>query len=83
MTAVSGALNPCHHHLFRHTLALTRQTQKKHEVNEAGGQVDLAAVLAGGVVVWKRVVVIMEALTLKKKQHKNTNFICIVKILFL
>lgn len=62
VTFVSGALNPRHHHLFGHTLPLTRQAQKTHQVDEAGGQVDLPAVLAGGVVVWKRVVVIMEAL---------------------
>lgn len=63
VTAVSGALNPCEHQLLGHTLTVTGQTQQTHQVNEAGGQVDLPAVLAGGVVVWKRVVVIMVALT--------------------
>lgn len=50
---VSGALCPSQDHLPGNPLAVRRQAQVAHEVDEASGQVQLAAKLAGGIVIRK------------------------------
>lgn len=64
---VSGALYSGHDHLVGHPLAVLRQAQVAHEVDEAGGEVQLAAELAGGVVVREGVVIVVESFTWKEK----------------
>lgn len=66
---VSSALCPGQDGLAGHPLAFRRQAQVAHEVDEARGQVQLAAELAGGVVVRKRVVVVVESFAWKKEQQ--------------
>lgn len=63
MAAVSGALSSSEGSFSGHTLGLSGQTQETHQVNEAGGQVEFAAELAGGVVEGKGVVIVMKAFT--------------------
>lgn len=63
VAAVSGALDSSEDRLSGHALGVAGQAQETHEVDEAGGQIELPAVLAGGVVEGERVVVIMEAFT--------------------
>lgn len=70
MAAVPGALRPRQDHLAGHHLAVGRQAQVAHEVDEAGGQVQLAAELAGGVVVGEGMVVIVEALACRKSKER-------------
>lgn len=48
---------------MRDPLAVLGQAQAAHEVDEAGGEVQLAAKLAGGVVVGEGVVVVVESFT--------------------
>lgn len=64
---VSGALYSGHDRLVGHPLAVLRHAQVAHEVDEAGGEVQLAAELAGGVVVREGVVVVVESFTWKEK----------------
>lgn len=63
MASVSSALYPRQDNLAGHLLAVLGQAQEAHEVDEAGGEVQLAAVLAGGVVVRESVVVVVKSLT--------------------
>lgn len=60
---VARALYPRLHCLARDPLAVLGQAQAAHEVDEAGGKVQLAAKLAGGVVVGEGVVVVVESFT--------------------
>lgn len=69
MASVSGALYPGQDHLAGHPLAVLGQAQEAHEVDEAGGEVQLAAVLAGGVVVRERMVVVVKSLAWILKQE--------------
>lgn len=72
MTAVTGALDAGLDNLWRHPLAVRGQPHGAHQVNEAGGEVQLAAAkLARGVVKRKRVVVVVEALSWK---HEMANY---------
>lgn len=66
---VSSALCPGQDDLAGHPLAVRRQAQVAHDVDEARGQVQLAAELAGRVVVRKRVVVVVEPFAWKKEQQ--------------
>lgn len=61
VAAVAAALHARTDHLLRHLLAVFGQTQEAHEVYEGGGEVELGAELAGGVVEGKRVMVVVEA----------------------
>lgn len=63
MAAVSGALYPGHDGLVGHSLAVRGQAQQAHEVDETSGEVQLAAKLAGRIVIGERVVVVVESLT--------------------
>ena len=60
---VARALYPGLHYVPGGPLPVRRQAQEAHEVDEAGGEIQLHAVLARGVVVWERVVVVVESLT--------------------
>lgn len=66
MAPVSGALRPGQDGLARHLLAVRRQAQVAHEVDETRGQVQLAAKLAAGIVVRKGMVVVVEAFACKR-----------------
>lgn len=63
MASVPCALYPRQDRLAGDPLAVLGQAQEAHEVDETGGEVKLAAELAGGVVVGERVVVVVESLT--------------------
>lgn len=58
---VSSALCPGQDGLAGHPLAVRRQAQVAHEVDETRGQVQLAAKLTGCIVVRKRMVVVVES----------------------
>lgn len=73
MASVTGALYPRHHHLSGHSLAVLSQTQDAHDVDETGGEVKLAAELAGRVVEGKRVVVIVKSLTCEEQEVEVRN----------
>lgn len=60
---VARALYPGLHCLMGDPLAVFGQTQAAHEVDEAGGEVQLAAKLTGGVVEGEGVVVVVESFT--------------------
>lgn len=49
--------------------AIVRQPQHSHDVDEHGGEIDVPAVFAGGVVVGKDVVVVVEALAYGAERH--------------
>lgn len=70
VASVSGALYSAHDDLTGHFLAVRCQAQKAHEVNETSSNVQLAAKLAGCIVIGEAVVIIVESLTCKvqKKQ---------------
>ena len=51
-----------------HSLAILGQAQEAHEVDETSGKVQLAAKLAGCIVIGKRVVVVMKSLTCKTQE---------------
>lgn len=63
MAPVTGAFGASPDEVSGDTVAVFSQSQDTHEVNEAGGKVQLAAKLTGGVVIWKGVVVVMESFT--------------------
>lgn len=67
VAAVSGALDSSEDRLSGHALGVAGQAQETHEVDETGGQIELPAVLTGGVVEGERMVVIMEAFTWEMK----------------
>lgn len=46
-----------------HSLAVFGQAQEAHEVDETSGKVQLAAKLAGSIVIGERVVVVVKSLT--------------------
>lgn len=71
MAPVSGALCPGQDGLAGHPLAVRRQAKVAHEVDETRGQVQLAAKLAGGVVVRKGMVVVVEAFACKRPKQKK------------
>ena len=60
---VARALYPGLHGFPGGPLPVRRQAQEAHEVDETGGEVQLHAVLARGIVVWERVVIVVESLT--------------------
>lgn len=74
VTSVSGALYPRLDNLTGHPLAILSQAQKAHEVDEAGGEVQLAAVLAGGIVVGESVVVVVKSLTWTSQRNRKLCF---------
>lgn len=66
MASVSGALYSGHDHLVGHPLAVLGQAHETHEVDETSGKVQLAAKLAGCIVIGERVVVVVKSLTCKR-----------------
>ncbi len=71
VASVAGALYPGHDRLVWHSLAVLRQAQVAHEVDETRGKVQLAAKLAGCIVIGERVVVIVESLAWKVRKSKQ------------
>lgn len=69
VASVSSALYPGQDHLTGHPLAVLGQAQEAHKVDEAGSEVQLAAVLTGGVVVRERMVVVVKSLAWILKQE--------------
>lgn len=69
---VSGALRPGQDGLAGHPLAVRRQAQVAHEVDETRGQVQLAAKLAGCVVVRERMVVVVESFAYKDRKQSRS-----------
>lgn len=68
---VSGALRPGQDHLAGHPLAVRRQAEVAHEVDETRGQVQLAAKLAGCIVIRKWMMVVVESFACKRKEWKQ------------
>lgn len=58
---VSGALYPSQHQPVGRSLAVRGEAQEAHEVDETSGKVQLAAKLAGCIVIGERVVVVVES----------------------
>lgn len=75
---VARALYSGLHRLAGDPLAVLGQTQPAHEVDEAGGEVQLAAKLAGSVVVGEGVVVVVESFTWTQK-----GFVCFSQRFFI
>jgi len=71
VAAVSGALDSSEDRLSGHALGVAGQAKETHEVDETGGQIELPAVLTGGVVEGERMVVIMEAFTYGTEGDKS------------
>lgn len=74
VASISGALYSGRDHLVGHSLAVLGQAQETHEVDETSGKVQLAAKLAGCIVIGERVVVVVKSLTCRKR-HRGT--VCI------
>lgn len=60
---IPSAFGTGHDKLSGDTAAVFSQTENTHEVDEAGGKVQPAAKLTGGIVIWKGMVVVMESFT--------------------
>lgn len=74
VAGVAGALYPGQDHLVRRSLGVLGETQEAHQVDETGGEVQLAAELAGCVVVRERVVIVVESLACgeqEARRHKS------------
>lgn len=69
---VSGALHPGHDRLAGHPLAVRRQAKVAHEVDEARGQVQLAAKLTGCIVIRKWMVVVVESFACKRNAQQQS-----------
>lgn len=61
MTAITGTLNPSHDRFMRRLLAVLGEADVAHEINKQLGEVQHTAMLTGGIVIWKCVMVVMEA----------------------
>lgn len=70
---VSSTLQSGHDKLMGHSLAVLGQTQETHEVDETSGKVQLAAKLAGCIVIGERVVVIVKSFTWKEQETMVNN----------
>lgn len=73
VAAVSGTLHASQDHIAGHPLAVLGQTQEAHQVDETCGEVELAAKLAGGVVVGKGVVIVVKPLTCEAQEDIYQN----------
>lgn len=71
MTSISSPLNPGQDCSLGYSLPIISQAQGSHAVNEECGEVEVPAVLAGGVVIGKGVVVVVEALTCKESKESR------------
>lgn len=74
VASVSSALYSGRDQLAGHCLAVLGQPQEAHEVDEASGEVQLAAKLAGCVVIRERVVVVVESFACKIKKRRVSNY---------
>ena len=77
--AITSSLLPSKHCLVWHFLAVINLSDKSHEVNDHRGEVDIPAKLAGGVILWEHMVVIVVALPYCSKCHKE--ILCWVDVL--
>lgn len=68
VASISSALYSGHDQLVGHSLAVLRQAEVTHEVDETSGKVQLATKLAGCIVIGERVVIIVESLTCKVRK---------------
>lgn len=68
MASISSALSSGHDQLVGHSLAVLRQAEIAHEVDETSGKVQLATKLAGCIVIGEGVVIIVESLTCKARK---------------
>lgn len=68
---VPGALGPGQDHLAGHPLAVRRQANVAHEVDETRGQVQPAAELTGCVVVREGMVVVVESFACERKKNRT------------
>lgn len=60
--SIPGAFHASSDHFFRHCLAVACQSKEAHQINEEGGKVQPPAMLAGGVIRRKDMVIVVEAL---------------------
>lgn len=70
MASVSCALYSGLDRLAGHSLAILGQAQEAHEVDETSGKVQLAAKLAGCIVIWERVVIVVKSFTCKVQETR-------------
>lgn len=68
MASISSALYSGHDQLVGHSLAVLCEAQAAHEVDETSGRVQLATQLAGCIVIWERVVIVVESFTCKAQK---------------
>lgn len=71
MASVSCALYSGLDRLAGHSLAILGQAQEAHEVDETSGKVQLAAKLAGCIVIWERVVIVVKSFTYSAERDKR------------
>lgn len=72
VAAVARSLHAGGDRFFHHPPAVFGQAQEAHQVYEGGGEIELAAKLAGGVVEGERVVVVVKAFPWKTSAFIQT-----------
>ena len=70
MAPISSSFNPGQDGVLGDFLPVICQTEGSHAVDEECGEVDVPAVLTGGVVIGKGVMVVVEALAWNKNKEK-------------
>lgn len=68
VTSISSALHPGQDQLVGRSLAVLGQAEEAHKVDETSGKVQLAAKLAGCIVIGERVVVVVKSFPCKVEQ---------------
>lgn len=73
MAPVARTLSPGQHHIRGDSLAVLGQGQEAHEVDKTSGKVQLAAKLAGCVVIGERVVVVVKSFPCEEEKKEMSD----------